>query len=41
MLIKIQDPRINRVEDSLMLWRNVVSNKLLEHVNIILFLNKV
>ncbi|KAF8520549.1 guanine nucleotide binding protein, alpha subunit [Gautieria morchelliformis] len=35
-----QDPRVNRVEDSLLLWRSVVANKLLSNVNIILFLNK-
>ncbi|OBZ68480.1 Guanine nucleotide-binding protein alpha-4 subunit [Grifola frondosa] len=35
-----EDPGVNRLEDSLMLWRSVVSNKLLADVNIILFLNK-
>ncbi|KAF9486542.1 G-alpha-domain-containing protein [Pholiota conissans] len=35
-----QDPHINRLEDSLTLWRSVVSNKLLANVNIVLFLNK-
>ncbi|ETW86433.1 hypothetical protein HETIRDRAFT_377042 [Heterobasidion irregulare TC 32-1] len=35
-----EDPRVNRLEDSLLLWRSVVANKLLSHVNIILFLNK-
>ncbi|TCD68291.1 hypothetical protein EIP91_011150 [Steccherinum ochraceum] len=35
-----EDPRINRLEDSLHLWNNVVSNALLANVNIILFLNK-
>jgi len=35
-----EDPTINRMEDSLLLWRTVVSNKLLENVNIVLFLNK-
>lgn len=35
-----EDPRVNRLEDSLLLWRGVVSNKLLAHVNLILFLNK-
>ncbi|EIM83217.1 G-alpha-domain-containing protein [Stereum hirsutum FP-91666 SS1] len=35
-----EDTRINRLEDSLLLWRSVISNKLLSHVNIILFLNK-
>ncbi|KAF8963893.1 guanine nucleotide binding protein, alpha subunit [Flammula alnicola] len=35
-----EDPRVNRLEDSLILWRTVVSNKLLANVNIVLFLNK-
>ncbi|KAI0029454.1 G-alpha-domain-containing protein [Vararia minispora EC-137] len=35
-----EDPRVNRLEDSLLLWRSVVSNKLLKHVNLIIFLNK-
>ncbi|TFK42062.1 guanine nucleotide binding protein, alpha subunit [Crucibulum laeve] len=35
-----EDPRVNRLEDSLLLWKLVVSNKLLAHVNIVLFLNK-
>ncbi|KAJ3784066.1 guanine nucleotide binding protein, alpha subunit [Lentinula aff. detonsa] len=38
--VLIEDPRVNRVEDSLLLWKGVVSNKLLENVNIVLFLNK-
>ena len=35
-----EDSSVNRLEDSLLLWRTVVSNKLLENVNIVLFLNK-
>ncbi|KAK2464764.1 hypothetical protein APHAL10511_003182 [Amanita phalloides] len=35
-----EDPRINRFDDSLQLWRSVVSNKLLTNVNFVLFLNK-
>jgi len=35
-----EDPRINRLEDSLLLWRGIVSNKLLEGVPIVIFLNK-
>ncbi|RDB29275.1 Guanine nucleotide-binding protein alpha-4 subunit [Hypsizygus marmoreus] len=35
-----EDPRVNRLEDSLLLWKAVVSNKLLANVNIVLFLNK-
>ncbi len=36
----LQDPQVNRLEDSLLLWRGLVSNKLLEGVPIMLFLNK-
>jgi hypothetical protein len=36
----IQDPKVNRLEDSLLLWKAVASNKLLANVNIVLFLNK-
>ncbi|OCH87568.1 G-alpha-domain-containing protein [Obba rivulosa] len=35
-----EDPRVNRLDDSIQLWQNVISNKLLANVNIILFLNK-
>ncbi|KAF7783955.1 hypothetical protein Agabi119p4_120 [Agaricus bisporus var. burnettii] len=35
-----EDPRINRLEDSLLLWKSLVSNPLLAKVNVILFLNK-
>jgi guanine nucleotide-binding protein subunit alpha len=35
-----QDTRVNRLEDSLLLWKSLVSNKLLASVNIVLFLNK-
>ncbi|KZV66260.1 guanine nucleotide binding protein, alpha subunit [Peniophora sp. CONT] len=35
-----EDPRVNRLEDSLLLWRFVVSNKLLQGVSLVLFLNK-
>lgn len=31
---------MNRLEDSLLLWKSVVTNKLLANVDIILFLNK-
>ena len=36
-----EDQKTNRLEDSLYLFTSVVSNRLLETVNIILFLNKV
>ena len=35
-----KDPHVNRLEDSLLLWKSIVSNKLLCNVNIVLFLNK-
>ncbi|OSD01148.1 G-alpha-domain-containing protein [Trametes coccinea BRFM310] len=35
-----EDPRVNRLEDSFYLWKSVIENKLLAHVNIVLFLNK-
>jgi len=40
MICRFQDTRVNRLEDTFILWRSAVSNKLLAHVNIILFLNK-
>lgn len=35
-----EDPSINRIEDSMMIWKAICSNKLLERTVIILFLNK-
>lgn len=35
-----EDPTVNRVEDSLLLWRAICSNKLLANTSIVLFLNK-
>ncbi|KAF9556123.1 heterotrimeric GTP-binding alpha subunit [Agrocybe pediades] len=35
-----EDPSVNRLEDSILLWRDICGNKLLAHANIILFLNK-
>ncbi|KIM27401.1 hypothetical protein M408DRAFT_169642 [Serendipita vermifera MAFF 305830] len=35
-----EDTLVNRMEDSMLLWRNIVSNKLLRNVNLVLFLNK-
>jgi guanine nucleotide-binding protein alpha-1 subunit len=40
VLSSSQDPTVNRLEDSFLLWKAVVSNKLMSNVNIILFLNK-
>ncbi|KAF8151451.1 heterotrimeric GTP-binding alpha subunit [Crassisporium funariophilum] len=35
-----EDSRVNRLEDSLYLWRDICSNKLLSNANLILFFNK-
>lgn len=35
-----EDPTVNRLEDSVLLWKSIVSNKLLAATNIVLFLNK-
>ncbi|KAG9126215.1 hypothetical protein FRC07_004410 [Ceratobasidium sp. 392] len=35
-----EDPRMNRVKDSLLLWQEICRNKVLEKVPIVLFLNK-
>lgn len=35
-----EDPTVNRIEDSIMIWKAICSNKLLERTIIILFLNK-
>jgi hypothetical protein len=39
-LTSSQDPQVNRLEDSLMLWKSLVANKLLAEVGIVFFLNK-
>jgi len=36
-----EDSRVNRLEDSLLLWKQLVSSKLLRNVELILLLNKV
>ncbi|KAJ7201405.1 guanine nucleotide binding protein, alpha subunit [Mycena pura] len=36
-----EDPTVNRLADSYQLWTTIVSNKLLQKTNLILFLNKV
>ncbi|KAF4563440.1 hypothetical protein EYR40_006830 [Pleurotus pulmonarius] len=35
-----EDPSVNRLEDSILLWKAIVSNPLLKHTSMILFLNK-
>lgn len=34
-------PKVNRLEDSVHLWTSIISNRLLQHTTIILFLNKI
>lgn len=36
-----EDGRVNRLEDSVILWKEICSNKLLQDSQIILFFNKV
>lgn len=36
-----EDRRVNRLEDSFLLWKAVVSNKILARTQLVLFLNKV
>ncbi|KAJ3850279.1 guanine nucleotide binding protein, alpha subunit [Lentinula lateritia] len=36
----VEDPAVNRLEDSILLWRSIVSNQLLQKTELILFLNK-
>lgn len=36
-----EDSRVYRIEDSMLLWREICRNKLLARVDLILFLNKV
>ena len=36
-----EDRSVNRLEDSVMLWKQICQNKLLEHIELILFLNKI
>lgn len=35
-----EDPTVNRIEDSMLIWKAICSNKLLERTIMILFLNK-
>ncbi|CAL1708399.1 unnamed protein product [Somion occarium] len=35
-----EDPRVNRLQDSMILWKSIVSSKLLTGCSIVLFLNK-
>jgi len=35
-----EDPQVNRLEDTLLLWRSLMKNPLWQNMDIILFLNK-
>jgi len=35
-----EDPKVNRLEDSVLLWKGLCQNKLLANVDLVLFLNK-
>lgn len=36
-----EDPMVNRLEDSVLLWKSIVSNQLLAKTSVVLFLNKI
>ncbi|GBE87573.1 Guanine nucleotide-binding protein alpha-4 subunit [Sparassis crispa] len=36
-----EDPNVNRLEDSILLWKSIIANPLLAETSIVLFLNKV
>jgi guanine nucleotide-binding protein subunit alpha len=36
-----EDPTVNRLQDSIMLWKSIVSNQLMKNTEIVLFLNKI
>jgi hypothetical protein len=38
--VLVEDKSVNRLEDSVLLWKAVCSNKLLANVDLVLFLNK-
>jgi len=35
-----EDPSVNRIEDSIIIWKAICSNRLLDRTTIILFMNK-
>ncbi|KAF8906474.1 guanine nucleotide-binding protein alpha-4 subunit [Gymnopilus junonius] len=39
--VLVEDPSVNKLEDSILLWKHVVSNPLLKNTQIVLFLNKI
>jgi guanine nucleotide-binding protein subunit alpha len=38
--VLVEDPTVNRLEDTVILWKQVCSNELLKNCNLILFMNK-
>ena len=40
VLRNVQDPKINRLQDSFILWRSIVNSKLLAKTTMVVFLNK-
>ncbi|KAK6974583.1 guanine nucleotide binding protein, alpha subunit [Favolaschia claudopus] len=38
--VLVEDHKVNRLEDSILLWKTIVSSPLLKNTNLILFLNK-
>lgn len=38
--VLVEDPTVNRLEDTVILWKQVCSNPLLKDCNLILFMNK-
>ncbi|TFK44474.1 guanine nucleotide binding protein, alpha subunit [Crucibulum laeve] len=40
-VVLVEDPSVNRLEDSILLWKSVVSNPLLQSTETVLFLNKI
>jgi guanine nucleotide-binding protein subunit alpha len=39
--VLLEDPSVNKLEDSILLWKHVISNPLLKDTQIVLFLNKI
>jgi len=35
-----EDPSVNKLEDSILLWKHIIAHPLLQHTQIVLFLNK-
>jgi guanine nucleotide-binding protein subunit alpha len=39
--VLLEDPSVNKLEDSILLWKHIISNPLLKETQIVLFLNKI